>query len=503
MNLYRKLKVWIIVLSFAAGCENSKGEQPSDEPTVTFDVKTGEIINNNFAGNGAQWGGYDFIQVYTGSPTLSDTDWNKLKERVEFMRPGVVRIMVSEGWNYNNGYSKSNNILIPVLDFCMENNISVAFGEWGHKGGTSLDMDWLNRSLTFLDWLVNTKKYTCIKYFIMTNEPNGGWSTVAGNYPLWKSIIQESYKMLQEKDLISKVQIMGPDIAYWNLQSAQQYQIWMTNTLSGFPIEITEYDIHAYPGQADLRNGSFTETLNLYKSLTSNNRDISVTELGCKYPDEPSLSNENKRRINEIPYTSSDSNTFVYDAFYAIDMADALIQIMNAGYASGLVWEMDDAMYCAYNSYGAPVALNRWGFWNIVGDEMGITGDENIRPWFYTISLLCRYFPKGSKIYRVESPDKRLQAVACEKDGKFTVAIINHTYSQFKGLNVKFDKQIDATNMKVYQFEASISGSDFTGEVNQKGLPEPLKVESSANLQQGYNLPDMKALSFTLITTIN
>jgi hypothetical protein len=499
----RKVKVLIFATLLFTGCEKSGDTGTEPDNSKVFEIKSGEILNSDFRGNGAQWGGYDFISVYTGSSSLSSTDWAKLRERVAFMRPGIVRIMVSEGWNYNNGvYDKSNNILVPILEFCQQNNIDVVFGEWGHKTGSTLDKEWLEKSMEFLEWLIVTKNLSCIKYFIMTNEPNGSWSTVAGNYTLWKSLVTELYVSLQQHGLLNKVEIMGPDLAYWNLQSAQQFLIWMTNTISDFQTEVTSYDIHAYPGQSFVRSGSFAQTLDIYKAPIRGGRDIFVTELGGKYPDEPDLKDLNQQRINTIPFTDSDSNTFIYDAFYGIDMADAVMQIMASGYASAILWDMDDAMYCSYNSYGAPGALKRWGFWNSIGDEMGISGDEEIRPWFYTISLLCRYFPKNSVIYNVTSPDKRIRAVACEKGGKFTVAFINSSYTKVSGLKVRADKFYNCNGFKLYQYKASINGKDFTGNRDAKGLPLPALTESQADISGGYDLPEMEGLSFTLITTM-
>lgn len=45
-----------------------------------------------------------------------------------------------------------------------------------------------------------------------------------------------------------------------------------------------------------------------------------------------------------------------------------------------------------------PGKLKIWGFWNILGEERYGAGKERIRPWYYAMSLLCRYFPQGAQI---------------------------------------------------------------------------------------------------------
>jgi len=173
--------VLVIALSIilSASCEKTaKTDNNTTDTTADLTIKS-NVITQSFTGNGFQWGGYDMLNAWTGSPTLSDADWNVLYQRIRFMRPPVVRIMVTDGWNYmSNGVFdpiKSAPVLLKILDFCQAEGITVIFGEWGHQGGTTIDQVWLENASKFLEWLLNTKQYTCIKYFNMVNEPNGDW----------------------------------------------------------------------------------------------------------------------------------------------------------------------------------------------------------------------------------------------------------------------------------------------------------------------------------------
>ena len=69
-------------------------------------------------------------------------------------------------------------------------------------------------------------------------------------------------------------------------------------------------------------------------------------ELGFKYDPASDLGKENAKRILADKYASDDSNMFIYDCILRrIDMADAVIQNMRAGYAGVILWDLDDAMY--------------------------------------------------------------------------------------------------------------------------------------------------------------
>ena len=46
-----------------------------------------------------------------------------------------------------------------------------------------------------------------------------------------------------------------------------------------------------------------------------------------------------------------------------------------------------------------------WGMWNILGEEVfGDASQEELRPWYYTWSLMCRHFPAGCDVLACEVP---------------------------------------------------------------------------------------------------
>ncbi len=489
----------MLFLLLLPGCKDP--ETPVIPVGSELTLKT-EVLCPSFVGNGAQWGGYDILQIWTGNATLSENDWNTLFTRIRFMRPPLVRIMLSDGWNYivNNQYdpSKSDAILIPILDFCQEEGIKVMIGEWGHKSGSTIDSDWLNSAVSFLDYLVTDKGYSCIKYYNMVNEPNGDWSSIDGNYSLWKELINDTYAVMQSKGLDQFVQLIGPDIAIWDVNSTS----WVSNTQIDLGTKVGAFDIHTYPDQDEVRDESYMAMTRAYREAAPSTKVMLMTELGFKYSSTSELGIENESREDADPYASDDSNMFIYDAFYGIDMADAIIQNMRAGYAGVLVWDMDDAMYNIDGS--ASTQLKRWGFWNILGSEkFGDPSDEDIRPWFYTVSLLSRYFPEGTTIYNMDLPDKKgLRAVAGELDGKYTIAIVNSNYVSYT-INLLSEENLSLAGIKKYLFTAG-SDSQFTGSTDADGLalPEEEALQLTLDAESGLSLP-VPALSFILLTNMD
>lgn len=471
---------------------------PDPGPQNDLVIKS-EIIHPSFMGNGVQWGGYDILKTWTGSPTLSGSDWDKLFLRVRFLRPSIVRIMGAPGWNYlvNGQYdpSKSEAVLVRILDFCQQEGIDVMFGEWGHTGGEGIDQEWLENSAKFLEWLINTKGYSCIRYFNMVNEPNGDWSTINGNYPLWRDLIGQFHARLVAKGIDSKVKIIGPDIAVWGTNLIS----WVLNTTSDLSDQVGACDIHTYPKETEVRDGSYFQMIRAYRNAVPEGKEMLMGELGFKYAASSVLDLQNDQRIAADKYASEDSNMMVYDAFYGIDMADAVIQNMRAGYSGVIVWDLDDAMYNKGES--GSTKLKRWGFWNILGEEkFEDPDDENIRPWFYTMSLLCRYFPQGTTICQVSLPDKAgLRAVAGEKDGKQTIAIVNsHTVDYT--VNLRAENGTVISNARIYRFTAGKNGV-FTGAVDANGFAKPETTGETISLQgESYKQLDIPAQSFLLIT---
>lgn len=65
---------------------------PLHRPVVSVDAK--QIINEGYIGNGAQWDPYQ-LDYGKGRLDISEADWKKMYDRLDFMRPQFIRVMTN------------------------------------------------------------------------------------------------------------------------------------------------------------------------------------------------------------------------------------------------------------------------------------------------------------------------------------------------------------------------------------------------------------------------
>ncbi|TRX59958.1 hypothetical protein FNH22_07850 [Fulvivirga sp. M361] len=475
----------ILVLAIFMG--SCKSDDPGDTDVSSDEilVKTQEVINSSYIGNGAQWDAYPNAYLNWNSP-ISEADWQKMYKRLDYMRPKFMRVMIAAGWKYAQagGYDEELHLegLAKILQYCTDNDITVMFGDWGggmvNAGNNTINEANLSDAARYVDYLINTKNFTCIKYYTMVNEPNGNWSATDGNYDLWKRAVTFFYDKLEERGLTDKLSIAGPDIAIWDTN----FTNWITDTERDLGDQTGLYDIHTYPAQSVVRNREYTRVIAAYIDKVPDGKKIVMGELGYKYS--PSLDlfldTENKSRIAADPFAGDDSNMFVSDFFYGIDMANATMQLINVGYSGMIAWSMDDAMHNTNGGNGKDLKV--WGFWNILGEELfGGADKEAIRPWFYPSSLLSRYMQTGTQVYKVEIPSKkRLNAIAVTRDGKYMVAVLNTTEST-QNINLKFDNDTVLTGCKKFIY------AETERPVDSDGFPVPVASNVEMNLGTGHS----------------
>jgi len=502
--------ILIVLLGYLSGCQKT-GEDHNRERPIDVTIYSSKVISQNFIGNGVQWDAYphgDSEQSEWGK-LMTDAKWKELYHRLDYMKPRLIRLMIGAKWRYLKGVDKSGKPIIDyqkeleplekILDYCQRNNITVLFGEWWPPDFIKKvnDSRWTDMASDYLEFLVKDEGYTCIKYYILGNEPNGFWSATAGNWAQWKSAIQQFHAKLKEKGLADQIQIAGPDAvaAYDNPDSKYTGMEWVEETERQLGDIIGPLETHAYAPFSKVRSGTYSS---YYKSLgslaDSSNKPLIMGELGFKPPKNSKLGKENARRIKADPHASEDSEMFVHDYFYGIDMADALIQSMNLGYDGVVAWDLDDAMHTNGDT-GDKSALKIWGMWNILGKELtGKASAEAIRPWFYPWSLMCRYFPKGTQIVETTDSDKKgLRMVAGQYKGGYTIAVVNNSDSKYN-LQLK-TTSTSKVNLKKYTYAKN------NRPVNKEGFPVVNKQLMNVNLKEGMTV-SIPPKSFQLYTSL-
>ncbi|MEG0276486.1 MAG: Ig-like domain-containing protein [Coprobacillus sp.] len=522
---------------------------------TTIYLNSDNVITNNFEGFGVQWDPSD-LYSYT------DTQWDSFVEKAKFLKPNIMRVMLHDGDSYCIGFDESKNPIYDwesplmertykILDFAEENNVPIMLGEWrsiSERGFLSYDETgkqvswdnpiWANMIVDCLDYLINEKGYTCIKYYNMVNEPNyykrdHPEVTDQQVYDAWKTAIKNlRAEMIKTGDKkITDLKIVGPDV--YDGQEA-----WIKQTASADLkdyIDVTE--IHRYAPLDEVKSGRIEEKLISWRELAET-LDPEVKQEGFG--------------IGEMGLSGTgpgDCQLGTRNYAYGVDIFDYALQATRAGMKFGSVWGFEDSMHLqatdvvtTYKDKYGPAAkteegkqykvhtptgdpnidndIKIWGFWNELAEEMsaqnsaaGVTGrantvkasDENIRPWYYTWSMICRYFPKDSQV--ISASNSRINGLRAsaviipskENKNDISIAAVN---SSNEDRTVTLSVPNATTPMDLTQYFY------YDGEINGKTRPQTSKSEvlpydtlKNCDLSKGVQV-ELPARTALILTTL-
>ncbi|MFC1479705.1 hypothetical protein ACFL6F_03825, partial [Planctomycetota bacterium] len=410
---------------------------------IILSVNTEKIYVKQFLGFGAEWDSRGYVPA-----GITDKDFSLIQKRVEWMRLPIARIMMQSKWCYKGKgkYDWSNKemkALYRHLDVCEKLGTTVLLSDWG------IEPSWLKCPDvahvedpkyaeiigTYMDHLLNKKKYSCIKYFIMVNEPN----YEVKDWNRWKKGIQNVYKEFQKRGLTNKVKIAGSD--HSNNDS------WHWKAVNELKSILGAYDIHRYTRGQELLDGK----LNTYYLKSWQYALVKDPEAKTK----PMIVGEAGVWTRG---TGASQNPMHMDFEYGVKMADYAVQAVNAGSWAVLAWMLDDNSHIRFT----------WGMWKSKAEEF------ELKPWFYTWALLCRYFPPGSEIFQIPTQEKRLRILCARipdpkgKD-KWTFCLVNRGR---RDLNITLTGPDDsAGSWKHFLYSTGSQKKD------SQGFPVPAKKE--------------------------
>jgi hypothetical protein len=397
----------------------SAGAQP-----IAVTIHTNSTLVERFMGAGIQWDPYE----YPPSPEA----WKTTLNRVDFMKPGYLRVM----WNassYLRGFDAAGNPhfvwsegetgldrinwLLAILDYAQSHQIGVLIGEWSPSRGLNVagqrvgaaDPHWAKVHAGFLKYLLDVRKYTVIRYFNYMNEPNGNWMWPGGNvdYAAWAQGIRNLRKELDSQG-IDSVRVAGPDNSgNWD---------WLDRSAADLGREFGAWEMHWYAKDSEVLDGKIEQ-------LLKDKREM-LLKADPQAASKPLFIGESGMIEGK---TNGDQQPRVKEFSYGVLMADYFAQVARAGWQGATAWDLDDALHVNTGGHVNPPAertLKIWGFWNTQGSAMGHPEDEAIRPWFYTWSLMARLFPPGARIVAAES-DPGVRALAATREGTLSVMLVN------------------------------------------------------------------------------
>jgi len=467
--------------------DRSNGGYDADVPCKII-IDANIAAAGEFKGFGVEW---DPHAEYR----LSPSQWDTLISRVAFMKPQLVRCMVSTGW-YFKGINENGEPIVNyctpefqaacrILDYCQKNNICVMWGDWGNPiklDASSLNdtrwAKWAKITSDCLAYLINDRGYTCIKYYIPGNEPDGSWSSFKSSFDSYKTSVIAMNSELDSKKLASRVQLLGPD-TFDNLK-------WINLTHDNLSKQIEAYDVHVYKFAADVKAGKIEKAFKrkIDEISTFDNvlprRDLYITETGML---------DGK--------TQSDTNPNVKLYWYGLYMGDMCAQFLRSGVSGAIAWDLDDSMH---PTGPGPVYIHKtWGFWNSLGAELGNPEEVNLRPWFYSWSLFSRLFPSGSIVLTTNGADIDGFRVVAMKKLSGSISDMSFALVNNSGKKQRVKLQVPSANgtctLKQFNY--------FTMDrpVDENGFPVAKQTIKGINLAEGVDI-DLPADGIVFLTTL-
>jgi hypothetical protein len=157
------------------------------------------------------------------------------------------------------------------------------------------------------------------------------------------------------------------------------------------------YDDHYYATERQIVDGNVESTyapaVSSLDSAAAGRQPLYIGEMGVGNPDHA-------------------TDPAITSFAYGLDMFDHGVQVLRSGASGALAWCLD----------GFDFGKN-CGMWDATGNH----GGTALRPWFYSWSLLCRFFPPGASIRSIPEPaDVRIAAASIGTVG-WTFALVNRS----------------------------------------------------------------------------
>jgi hypothetical protein len=140
--------------------------------------------------------------------------------------------------------------------------------------------------------------------------------------------------------------------------------------------------------------------------------------------------------------------------------------------------------------------FKKWGFWNSLAEEIGHPEDANLRPWFFTWSLMSRSFPPGCETLKSSEtliPGLRTLA-ARTTEGDFSFAAVNDADTP-RSLRVAVPGSGKIPRLQRYDYFPDERLTD------KSGFPLPKEILADADLQAGLKV-SLPARSVVILTSI-
>ncbi|MGO4109827.1 hypothetical protein [Paenibacillus sp. YAF4_2] len=445
-------------------------------------VNSDNVLTSYYCGVGFEWDPSD-------DHDYTEEQWQTIFQRVAYSRVPIIRLMLRAA-SYVTGWDEAGNPIYDwesahmhrvyrILDFCEEHRIDVIIGEWSRSPEIGITVSdnpvWAELIGGFLAYMLDVRRYTVLRYYNFINEPNGYWATEDGDrFAIWSRGLRNLEGIMRKRQLWGRIELLGPD-------SSNQDE-WVDWSVHEHGPILSAYDVHRYVMDEDIRSGEMERQIRVKRSY--------IDEHDPEGASKPYLMTE--AGIVEGKDELHDQQPRVKTFKYGVLMADFTIQSILGGQAGMIAWMLDDSMHRAPGYTRGSGELKTWGFWNTIGP----VEEQALRPWYYPMSLLSRYMPRGCRTVRVDLGNRPLvRGAAAFADNGVTVAIVNEG-SESMQLTLVMSGVHEIGTLAEYVYADPLRPAD------RDGFPVPARIHSDVNLDAGIKVT-IPACSFVLLTSMS
>lgn len=455
--------------------------------TVILSCKVKKEYKDVFLGNptgtklealGVEFDPHFFSQNLTRNDGSKEPDWQLVVDRVKAMRLKKFRIMVLPQWyepvNDNNNphstdlkkftfESPEMQSLYKVLDLAQEQNMDVCIVVWGCPVQVSLlDKkysqlktcfmanqkkknvwitapvnydEWAENFSTLIKYLIEDRKYTCVRDITPMNEPDGGPLLTAPEYIKMAKTLDARFK---EASIRGKVR--------FNLSDNTDVRTFYLKDCAENLSEVADiFNSHTYIFGYNTPNDSIFnwEKKNVDIAARAGKKHL-VGEFGS----------------NQCVGATRQKDIDLYNR--GVLMTRLVLNFLNAGAAGVSYWSLIDQYYNKDADY---IQMQQLGLWKYVKGAYKtdstynrIKKDYEVRPQYYSYSLLTRFVKPGSEIYPINLNDNfSVGSAFKDNSGKWTYIFAN-AMGSLKSIAV--NNPIGEGSFDIYRYEENALPTD-------------------------------------------
>lgn len=463
-EINNSIRCFLYVLSLVIAIS---GQSQSQYTAVTVGKATGTALE----AMGAELDPHFFAQNVTRRDGSKAEDWQYVTDRVKAMELKKIRVMVLPQWfepvNDNNDPHQADlgeftfdapemQSLYKVLDLVQAQDMSVCIVLWGCPvyvslldeqylrvkrsfmsdtakkdvwitGPTDYD-EWAENFSVLIKHLTEYRKYTCVNEITPMNEPDGG--------PLLTS--QEYIKMAKVLDARFKKDNIRNRVRFNLSDNTDTRTFYLEDCANGLANEADLFNSHTYIFGYDTPNETIFnwEKKNVEISARAGKKHL-VGEFGS----------------NQTVGATRQRDIDRYDR--GVLMTRLLLNFLNAGAAGVSYWSLIDQYYGRDADYEQ---MQQLGLWKYVKEAYKtdsiykrIKNDYEVRPQYYSYSLLTRFLKPGAEIHPIDFKDDFSIGTAFKgANGKWAYVFANAT-DAIKSLAIANSEA--GGNFSIYRYE--------------------------------------------------